>query len=391
MRASISFLSRYAMLLPLLAVASGLTLAAAPGCTGTIGGTNPGQGGAGGGGLGGAGGGSTDPLVLFAALEEELMTTCSPCHGMSASSGYPFMVEPLYDTLKNWNGIVIKQFEESKFIAYAGGDTAPHSGTDLTGPLYDQVRAWLEAEAALLPDVPVGPPTLGPFRIRVNNAYNIVYFHEYLGEDYFGVALSFIANQDMATGDLSMTGLTITTPANTGVSFSNITLKIFEGNTSTDVTNNPYASLNISVPTSDSAPFNPADLTIPAFPANAQLAMVFGTLMPNTAQGGTDCAAGSLASFESVRTILEPSCATAGCHGVATTTAGTVMDLSNIADAAVTCRTIKGRTNLMDYAQSQILQNTDPAGGSMHPFKFPDATAFGAFSTAVQTWVAAAP
>jgi hypothetical protein len=200
------------MLLPLLAAASGLTLAAASGCTGTIGGANPGQGGAGNSGQGGQGGGVVDPAVLFAELQPDLLAACGSCHGTSGSiSTHLFLADPVYDNVKAWSGIVVKNPTASKFITYASGATTTHSGPELEGDLLAKVTAWLEAEAAFIDEAPPTTPTIplvGPFDVRTTGTPNIVYFHSYLGATFNGIALTFTASID-GMGGLAVRGLKV--------------------------------------------------------------------------------------------------------------------------------------------------------------------------------------
>lgn len=379
------------MLLPLLAAASGLALAAAPGCTGTIGGANPGQGGAGNGGQGGAGGGTPDPAALFAELEPDLLMACGGCHGTSGSvSTHLFLADPVYDNVKAWSGIVVKNYEASKFLTYASGSMTTHSGPELEGDLLAKVTAWLQAEAILIDDAPPPEPTIplvGPFDVRTTGTPNIVYFHNYLGVNFTGIALTFTATID-GMGGLAVRGLKVIAAEELGVHMVRPQVQMFQG-AGSGTTVAEGTGYDMEVLGGESVDLDPLDVDIPNWPAGAKLGILFQTAEPVTGQGTTQCNA--LAEFQaSAMPALQGSCLN-NCHGSAGSPAASVMDLSTMAaDAAGACRTVRVRSNLMTPAMSLIFTNTDPGGGSNHPFQFGgDATAFGTFETDVTTWLTA--
>lgn len=376
------------MLLPLLAAASGLALAAAPGCTGLIGGANPGQGGAGAGSGGGGGAGGANPEAMFDALLPELQAQCDACHGTGKQ--VPFLADPAYITVTSWPGggaaptLVTRDHTQSLFLTHA--TTAAHTGGAFAGPLLEQVTAWLQVEAENMDPIMPPPPgvlRIGPFPISPA-PLNIHYFDDYMGDAYFGVALSFLHSENMGT--LTLTGLQITTTEAIGLNFTNPEVQVFAAgaDTGTPIATQPFPTFSANIPTRETLPF-PADVVIPNWTAGMEVAIQFDTLAPNSDAGGQPCNA--LQSFtDNAQTPLTTSCATAACHGANTTTAGQIMFL-NAADSAAFCQSVKARVNLADPPNSQIFLNSVPMGASTHSFEFADQASFDAFSTAVTTWI----
>ena len=59
------------------------------------------------------------------------------------------------------------------------------------------------------------------------------------------------------------------------------------------------------------------------------------------------------------------------------------------AGQASACGQILSRVNLASVAASGLFVAVDPAAGSNHPFRFPNANAFAAFRTSISTWIQA--
>ncbi|AKT39124.1 hypothetical protein [Chondromyces crocatus] len=403
MRTSNPYMARYAFLLPALAAAVGLTLSATSGCTGTIGGA-PGEGGSGadnssGSSSEGAGASSSIDLKGYfeTNVEPLMMSGCDVCHKANGSSSYYFMAPApdsgaIYDTVRNWNAFVIKDWERSRLLVHStrGG---PHTGTpieDVEG-LRDHLETWLKAESdameASVPDPAI--PLVGPFAVRVAGAFNAVRFDTYLGDTYLGIGLTFTAAVNDAN-ELVLENITVNTTTTLGVELSNPQVQVFQAGKGATIPANPYGGYSRTVLAGDSEPFEPSSVAIPNYTNGMQIGILFGSLKPSTDVGGTDCVEQAL--FESAALgQIQTNCATAACHGGNASTASVVMNLVNPqGDPEKTCRIIKARTDKVTPANSQIFRNSDPAGGANHPFNFNgDAAMFEQFRTAVLPWVEA--
>jgi hypothetical protein len=357
-------------------------VAAAAGCTGNIGG----------GGLSGAGGaGGGEPLTpaaQFAALEPELRMNCEGCH---IAGDAAFLVEPAYTSVLSWPDLVLKDWQNSLFLTYAVGNT-PHPGTQLDSEplaetLLPKIRTWLEAEAQYLPVPNPGVPTVGPF-IPNLKGFNAVYFKD-LGEEYAGIAITFNGSLT-AEGYVQMDGIEINPTKDTGVHMVHPLFSVFEPGSSIGVAepDDTYAAVDATYVPNQTGPLVPQTAVIKNWITDARLAITFDLIEIATGMGGVTC--NDVASFSTnVQGQLAASCV--DCHAGGNATATAAVDMSNLdTDPASACARIKNRVNLLDPALSQIFVNTDPGGGSTHPFKFNgDVTAFTAFRDAALIWITA--
>ncbi|WP_197040967.1 hypothetical protein [Chondromyces apiculatus] len=397
-------MTRLALLLTSLTAAFAIPATTSIGCTGTIGGaTGEGAGsgaGTGVGGNGGAGGGISEEGLreMFETTVEPKMLVCDACHMEGGSSGYEFMKKPVYDTVKSKGGLVIKDYEKSRFLTHSVS-TGPHTGTniDTIDGLPEAMTAWLKAEADAMEEPVPNPeiPLVGPFDVRTSGALSSVRFDPYLGASYEGISIVFQAS---LSGDaLTLANVRVHGTQELGVQWKGVKVQTFAGDTGTNIPGGLHDNFAVTVLPGEAKDFDPANVVINGYEEGTKIGFFFTDILPlDGASGATDCA--DLTTFTTgAQGPIQMNCATAACHGNSNTSAGDVMDLSDLAaDAAAGCRVIRARLLLSDPPNSQIFINSDPAAqGATHPFKFNgDAAAFDAFRTAVLPWVqaeAAAP
>jgi hypothetical protein len=361
-------------------------LAAAAGCTGSIGvGASGGPGGTGGGG----GGEEASPAAQFAALQPELVMNCGVCHQAGDTA---FLAEPdVYTSVLSWPDLVLKDWENSLFLTYAAG-TGAHSGTQLDSEplaetLLPKVRTWLEAEARYLPEPNPGVPTVGPFIPRIGS-FNVEYF-EGLGEEFAQIALTFNASLT-PEGYLQMDLLQVNPTKAAGVHMVHPLFSVFAPGSNSGIPDpaDTFAAVDATYLPNETGPLNPQTAVMTHWLPDARLAITFDLIEITTGMGGVAC--GDLASFAAnVQPQLAANCVT--CHGGGDPMATGVVDMSNIDTVpAEVCAQVKNRVNLLDPPLSQIFVNTDPQGGATHPFKFNgDINAFTAFRDSALIWIAA--
>ncbi|MCC6555304.1 MAG: hypothetical protein IT372_20275 [Polyangiaceae bacterium] len=359
--------------------------AAAAGCSGEIGGAAP---------SGGTTGTPPPPPTgaeLFAAMEPDLVAACGSCHDAGGFADTPFLAGPdRYGSVVSWPGIVVKDWERSTFLthAVAGGG---HGGTNLDSEgladtLLPDVREWLEVEAADLPDIPDGPPTIPPF--APINGFNAVYLDE-LGPDFEGIAITFSAKTP--TPDrLELTSIEVHPTKTKGVRMVHPVLSVFAKGAAAGEPDpaDTFAGLDASYAPGAAGPLGPGAATLTTWSDGARLAVVFDVLEPYGGQGGAQTCSNVAGFTANAQALFQGSCAT--CHAGGNAQAAAAVDMSALAtDPAAACAQIRSRVSPADPPSSQIFINTDPGGNAAHPFKFNgDAAAFDAFRDGASVWIA---
>jgi len=396
MRTPLSSVSRTSGQLSLIALVAGITVVAAvQGCTGNIG-LVPGSTGTDtetttSAGPGGDAGTQT-PEEMFAALLPEMKKWCGGCHTGGAQS---FLAPPdEYESIKAYDGIVIKQWQGSKLLSFATGaehETKGGTNIDNDGPaqtLLPQVKQWLEAEAKRLPDPDPGVQRVGPFPVNTKG-FNSFYFGG-LGEEFKDIALTFTASD--ATGQLTLTNMQVNPSKSTGVHLVHPTFQVFESGSDTPKNDSAdtFATFDASYQPNQTGPFTDQPFVLADWTPGAQVGIIFDTFeVIQQGGGGTGCAA--VDSFTTnAAPLLQTSCA-ANCHGGGNATAQGAMDLAGLGtDNAAVCDIVLNRVNLTDPLMSQIFRNSDPNDlGAAHDFKFGTVEEFDAFRTSVTLWITA--
>jgi hypothetical protein len=319
--------------------------------------------------------GGSPGRLLFEALLPTFQTSCgNTCHAQGGSNAPTYLggADP-YATIKAFPGIVVSNPQASIIITKGA-----HEGPALPAGLQASLVTWLTAEAATA--AASGPPETAP--LTVATGANTVDLSK------LGIAGASITFTAALSGDvLTLSALTITAPAATGLSLS---YPIFyvkaAGGAQTE--NDDLSNDTQTVGAGTSAPLDTGLLILSGWAATDTLQISFTKLAAATAvDAGEAGGCKDVASFitNAVPAIQANTCL--NCHNTGGS-GNASLDLSglasNPANDTAACAQALTRINTTTPAQSDII--LAPTGGvANHPFTGASAS----YVTMMETWIQA--
>ncbi|MEM6787295.1 MAG: hypothetical protein AAF715_07215 [Myxococcota bacterium] len=352
---------------------------------------------------GSGGGGGEEPVVdqgrlLFSELLDDFRASCGACH--AAPSDTPFLgpaegtVDEAYEAVTTWRDFIVRDPEtKSELITW------PEAGQHSNGPiqnasLKERLIAWLVEEAKSIADTPDTVPTITPFK-PVLDGPNSVYLDE-LGPEFAGIYIAFNASE-LTDTSLSLDDITVHTAPDTGVALDHPLFTVFPA-ASTEGAPDPvdsFSNVAQEVEAGASAPLGPGRVVLTNWEVGGKLSVAFSSVDTIIGGGGGVGGAGSggpcmaVSVFDmQARPALQANCGNGACHG-GNGAAANAVDMTALgSDADTACTQIFNRIDLDNPNQSQIFLNTNPNGGTNHPFQFGgNANNFNAFRDSVTIWI----
>ncbi len=324
-----------------------------------------------------------------ATVRPIMQPRCSPCHGMANGLGPGFMIPDAYDSLVAYPGMITRDPTHSLLIT-----KGPHNGAVFFN---DQekliVLDWLAIEAAVLPPSVTSSVFATPITLQMGKDANSIDLSPLCANSgCAGATIKFTA--EVLGQALKVTDLTVHPDGPSGL---HIVHPLFVGVNPMGVkTADPVDTLDgydVTYMNATPAPLGPGLILLTNVAQGDQVTIAFslierwdGVVMT----GG--CKSPSLFTMDATPSLTTP--CTTMCHGGANTAAQNALDMSHVTDGtmmgqAIACAQVLNRVNPAMPSMSDLFAVTDPSGTANHPYKFPDANTFNAFTQAVTPWITA--
>ncbi len=335
-----------------------------------------------------------DPAALARAkfesdVKPRLQASCQSCHGsISGGIGPGFLIAPdIYQSLMD-SGLVVGG-DPSMSELYTYGQSATHTGTELTVEEAELVRAWIEMEP-----VPVGPPPEDRETTKLTpiigaNSFDLALLNDGLE----GASLTFTFER--LTAGIYLSGITIHAGVN-GVHIYHPLFTYWSPDAHVDPVDSFYG-MDVTVNPNESKPLGGGTLVLVDVPLDAQLSIHFvklenGVEAMDPGDPGTGPTGGcvNVAGFTTqAAPQLDATCFS--CHGGANATARNAFDLSQLRDTsaagqAAVCGQVKGKINLASPVDSILFQRVEPGQITNHPLTISDPTQFMNFRDPIVSW-----
>jgi mono/diheme cytochrome c family protein len=328
-----------------------------------------------------------DPVAEFNAKVAPILTTaCAGCHNKTGGIG-PGFLEPHPDiltTLLGYPGMINSTPETSRI--YVKG---VHEGPGLTAVEKPIVADWINLWARLKPKAEDGgaaKPTVMPFAPTMGaNTIDLSVLEPSLA----GQKITFTAS--MVGTTLHLSSITVVA-AGQGLHIAHPLWVTWDANmVPTPDPVDSFSNLDQTVQGGASSPMGPGTLFLPNFASSMMLNVVF--MMIEAKGGNADGGGGTLGCknvmswTNAAKAPLNNSCVS--CHGGNNASATGALPLRAADGDTINCANTLGEVDVATPANSRLYSFPNPAnGGNGHPFHFPDAATFQAFTTAVNPWIA---
>jgi hypothetical protein len=326
-------------------------------------------------------------------VEPILELRCAGCHG--ADRAGPDFLRPNPDvrtTLLTYPALVNLDAPASSRLLTKG----EHAGPAFRAAEAELVRTWIELEAAEGGRVDTDERELATAAEPVREGFNALAL-DALGLP--GTAIHFVAER--IAGGMFLADVRVAAGP-TGAHLVHPTFVVWiEGTPHPDPVDR-FAELEVEVPPNSTRPFEPDAIALTEFPDGARLSIHFDRVAPvgvdsprPDADGGMPggMAPDGCRQLEAFRSMVSPQLGTycTRCHAGGSPSATSALDMRNVqarddATLRLGCNQILGRIPPATPSASGLFVQTDPSGGSMHPFRFRTTREFDAFTTAVLGW-----
>ncbi len=399
---SFPFLLQRSAPFSVLLLTAAAAIGAGLGSCGDSGATGPSSGpvgpatGTGAGGAGGEGGayvGGGDGRGLFeATVQPGLMQECGACHQLQGAADSPFLGAPdIYTSTVTYPGIVVPLPSQSIMLTRPadpghGAGQAPNMSDELRA----KVLAWLEVEAALIPDPAEGALVTTPFKPKLGGAFNSIYLGE-LGQEYENVSLTFNATElgappsmllleNIELHPISEMQIHVVHPLFTAYA---------EGSEPVPDPSDSFSLIDDIFALDTQITLGTGTLVHTAWTKDAYLSIGFeGLELVGDFLPPIDCV--DQAEFDANVAPALATCAD-NCHAGENAQAQGAMDLAKLdSEPAEACKQVRARIKPGNPDSSQILIVTNPLDPAVHLFKFQGSlSAYNSFKSEVSPWILA--
>lgn len=341
--------------------------------------------------------------ALFRQLEPALSDSCGGtggvCHVQGVGGAPAWLRDPdRYVSIKAYDNA---QSGSRKFITDKVDDSrlftkGRHSGPelDIRSPLGQEVSTWIQAEIALATSSKGHKVTTDPISLADGTSVTINLAR--LASGMKGASLTF--DVEILGSLLTLSKMTVHAPSTNGIRITHPLFIQVVGNTGTPDPGDSCANVDTKVKQSGEAPLGPGTLVLPAWTADAKLAISFDYVGPYEVvdgpnlDGGFEAAASGCKNLNGYTAIVDNFTGAAGLNCVGCHAGGNAqnaLDMNELANASPdygkACASALFQVTLGNKAQSPII--LAPTGGLSHQGGTIPAAMQQAYKDAVMSWL----
>ncbi|MBX3246624.1 MAG: hypothetical protein KF901_05520 [Myxococcales bacterium] len=338
-----------------------------------------------------------DPAAIYRSTIEPLLDNrCGACHDADRT-GPAFLASPSYETLFGYPAIIDLRDPTSSRLLTKGA----HAGPAWPASEAERVREWIRMEAARrmgggdeeedVADGATEPRDIVP-------GLNVVELSE-AAPELEGARLTFVATRTAAGVFLAELKVYA---GEGGVRLRHPVLVTYRGGLPEPDPVDRFNGIEVSVGAYESAPIGSGSVSLVAFPDDAQLGFLFGSIGRSGGGGDPEDPEDPEVPVDGCRAVAaftaqaqpQLSAFCASCHSGGNATATSALDMTGVGNAGNAdaqrraCGQVLGVINPANPSASSVWRAPDRSSDlTGHDFKFPTTTQLDDFRAALSRWL----